>query len=59
MDTPKFRKLEEVWDLVENEDKDLISAGFEKLLRPDREIFVSRPGTERLNDLFTFTTSNF
>jgi hypothetical protein len=55
----KFRKLEEVWDLLENEDKDLISAGLEKLLRPDREILVSPNSAERLNDLFTFTVNNF
>ena len=31
MSAQKFWKLEDVWDLLENEDKDLISAGLEKL----------------------------
>lgn len=55
----KFRKLEEVWDQLVSEDKDLISAGLEKLLRPDRDILVSPSSVERLNDLFTFTFNNF
>jgi hypothetical protein len=59
MDKPKFRKLEEVWDQLENEDKDLISAGLEKLLNPKKTIYVDPASTLRLNDLFTFTVHNF
>lgn len=59
MSAQKFLKLEDVWVLLENEDKDLISAGFEKLVNPKKEIYVGPASTERLNDLFTFTVNNF